>query len=134
MKRILTAFALIFCTTNTVNAAGPYDGIYALNFSGFLAGYASIHENNGVIIAVVLEPSPSDSTWEAIAGTRNGNIVRLNSIFGTVNLVIDVTFNGDNATGTAVIIACSDDDDDSSNDSENCDIPAGTALNLTKIF
>ncbi|SEQ79888.1 hypothetical protein SAMN05421690_1001197 [Nitrosomonas sp. Nm51] len=134
MKRVMTALALLFCTTSTAHAAGPFDGIYAFNFNGVLTGYASVHENNGVIIAVVLEPSPFDSTWEAIRGTRNGNIVRLSSIFGTVNLVIDITFNGDNSTGTAVFISCSDSDDDPSNDNDNCDIPAGTALNLTKIF
>ena len=87
-----------------------------------------------MIIAVVLEPSPSDSTWEAVRGTRNGNIVRLSSIFGTVDLVIDITFNGDNSTGTVVLISCTDNDNDPSNDSDNCDIPAGTTLGLTKIF
>ncbi|MCB1949618.1 hypothetical protein [Nitrosomonas sp.] len=134
MKRIMTALALLFFTTSTAHAAGPFDGIYAFNFNGILTGYASIHENNGVIIAVVLEPSPSDSTWEAVRGTRNGNIVRLSSIFGTVDLVIDITFNGDNSTGTVVLISCTDNDNDPSNDSDNCDIPAGTTLGLTKIF
>ena len=134
MKRIMTALALLFFTTSTAHAAGPFDGIYAFNFNGILTGYASIHENNGVIIAVVLEPSPSDSTWEAVRGTRNGNIVRLSSIFGTVDLVIDITLNGDNSTGTVVLISCTDNDNDPSNDSDNCDIPAGTTLGLTKIF
>ena len=130
----MTALALLFFTTSLAHAAGPFDGIYAFNFNGILTGYASIHENNGVIIAVVLEPSPSDSTWEAVRGTRNGNIVRLSSIFGTVDLVIDITFNGDNSTGTVVLISCTDNDNDPSNDSDNCDIPAGTTLGLTKIF
>ncbi|HNP25989.1 MAG TPA: hypothetical protein PKM20_04560 [Nitrosomonas sp.] len=133
MKRIITILVFLFSTT-TAHAAGPFDGIYAFNFSGDVAGFASIHENNGVMIAVVLEPSPFDSTWEALQGTRSGNSARLSSIFGTVNLVIDTTFNGDNLTGAATVISCSDNDDDSSNDSDNCDIPIGTVLNLIKIF
>ena len=133
MKRIIAALVLLFFST-TSNAAGPFDGIYTFSFGGALSGFASIHENNGEMIIVILEPSPFDSTWEAIRGIRNGNSVRLTSIAGTVNLVIDVIFNGDNFTATATLISCSDKDDDPSNDSDNCDIPIGTILNLNKAF
>ncbi|MCP5246751.1 MAG: hypothetical protein H6937_12715 [Burkholderiales bacterium] len=53
---------------------------------------------------------------------------------GTADLVIDITFKGDNSTGTVVLISCTDIDNDPSNDCDNCDILAGTALDLTKIF
>ncbi len=134
MKKMITALVLLLLSSTSVVASGPFDGIYAFSVNGSAAGFASIHENNGVMIAITLEPSPFDSTWEAIRGTRNGNTARMNSIFGTVNLEIDITFNSDNVTGTATIISCSDDDDDSSNDDDNCDIPPGTVLGLTKIF
>ncbi|SFK56829.1 hypothetical protein SAMN05216302_100974 [Nitrosomonas aestuarii] len=133
MKRIIAALVFLSLTT-TVHAAGPFDGIYAFDYNGDVAGFASIHEKNGLMIAVILEPSPFDSTWEALQGARNGNNVRLSSIFGTIHLVIDATFNDDNFTGAATIISCSDNDDDSSNDNDNCDTPIGTVLDLTKIF
>ncbi len=134
MRKIITVLILLLSTATSAHAAGPFDGIYAFSFSGNAAGFASVHENNGVMIAVTLESSPFDSTWEAIRGTRNGNTVRLSSIAGTVNLELDVVFNGDNVTGTATMISCSDNDNDPSNDLENCDIPIGTVLDLTKVF
>ncbi|MCP5246146.1 MAG: hypothetical protein H6937_09430 [Burkholderiales bacterium] len=133
MKRIIVALVFLLSTTAT-HAAGPFDGIYSYNFGGTIAGFASIHEKNGVMIAITLDPSPFESGWEAISGIRNGNNVRLSSIFGTVNVEVDITFNGDNSTGSATVISCSDKDDNPSNDSENCDLPAGTVLNLNKIF
>ena len=133
MKKLLTALSfLIFISP--AHAAGPFDGIYTFNFNGTLVGYTSIHEVNGVVIAIILEPSPFDATWEAVQGVRNGNTVRFNSIAGTVNLVVDVTFNGDNVSASATIQSCSDKDNDPSNDSDNCDFPPGTVLNLEKVF
>ena len=135
MKRIIAAITLfLLATTTPVQAAGPYDGIYTFNFNGSLVGFTSIHENNGVVIAMILEPSPFDSTWEAIRGIRNGNTVRLNSIYGTVTLLIDLTFNADNATGTATVVSCSDNDDNPANDDDNCDFPPGSNFHLIKIF
>ena len=124
MKKMIIGLVLLLSTSTSVIAAGPFDGIYALSFNGIEAGFASIHEKNGVMVAIALEASPFDSTWEAMLGPRNGNSARLSSVFGTVSLEIDVTFNDDNSTGTATVLSCSGD----------CDFPNGTVLNLNKIF
>ncbi len=124
MKKSLLAVALLLLPTTSF-AAGPFDGIYTMNING-LIGYASVHENNNSMIIVTLEPSPNDSTWEALSGVRNGNSATLNSILGTVNLEVSIVFI-DNFNGNATIISCIGDDDD-------CDFPNGTVINMNKIF
>lgn len=125
MKRILLAIVFLLLPTASYSA-GPFDGIYSFSSSGFLGGYASIHEDDANnIIVLLLEPDPGDTTWEAISGIRNGNDVILRSIpgAGTISLNVSVTFFGNNS-GIATINSCIGD----------CDFPNGTVLDLNKIF
>ena len=123
MRKITLAFAFLLLPMTSF-AAGPFDGIYSFNFNGILAGYASIHEDDtNNMIAVLLEPTPDDTTWEAISGIRNGNDVTLRSIAGTVSLDISVSFIDSN-TGTATINSCVGD----------CDFPNGTVLDVNRVF
>jgi len=123
MRKILIPIIFLLLPT-TSYAAGPFDGIYSFNFNGALVGYASIHENDtNNMIAVLLEPNPDDTTWEAISGIRNGNDVTLRSIAGTVSLDISVSFIDSN-TGTATINSCIGD----------CDFPNGTVLDVNRVF
>jgi hypothetical protein len=125
MKRILITIIFLLLPT-TSYAAGPFDGIYSFSVSGFLGGYASIHEDGANnMIAVLLEPDPNDTTWEAISGVRNGNNVTLRSIpgAGTVSLDVSVTFFDSNS-GTATVNSCIGD----------CDFPSGTVLDVNRIF
>ncbi len=123
MRKILIPFVFLLLPT-TSSAAGPFDGIYSFNFNGVLGGYASIHEDDtNNMIAILLEPDPDDTTWEAIRGTRNGNNVTLRSIAGTVGLDVSLSFIDTN-TGTATINSCVGD----------CDFPNGTVLDVNRVF
>ena len=124
MKKILLAIALVLLPVN-LQAAGPFDGIYSVNFNGALVGYASIHEDETTnnMIAVIFDAEPLGSDWNAISGTRIGNNASLNSIAGTISLNINATFNDSNGA-VATIVSCSGD----------CDFPNGTVLNLNRIF
>ena len=123
MRKITLVFAFLLLPITSF-AAGPFDGIYSFNFNGALAGYASIHEDDtNNMIAVLLEPNPDDTTWEAISGVRNGDNVTLRSIAGTVTLDISVSFIDSN-TGTATINSCVGD----------CDFPNGAVLNINSVF
>ncbi len=75
------------------------------------------------MIAVLLEPDPDDSTWEAVSGERNGNDVTLRSIAGTVSLDVSVNFI-DPDNGNVTINSCIGD----------CDFPNGTVLDLSRVF
>ncbi len=124
MKRILLAIAFLLLPSASY-AAGPFDGIFSFSFNGSLVGYASIHEDveTNDMIAVLLEPDPNDTTWEAIRGVRNGNDVTLRSIAGTVSLDVSVNFaNPDN--GTVTVNSCIGD----------CDFPNGSVLDLNRVF
>ena len=123
MKKMLLALAFLLLPISSY-AAGPFDGIYSLNFGGTIIGYTSIHEDEtNNIIAIVFDVEPFESDWDAVSGTRNGSNVTLNSIAGTVNLNISVVFNDSNS-GVATINSCDGD----------CDFPNGTALNLNRLF
>ena len=123
MRKILIPFVFLLLPT-TSYAAGSFDGIYSFNFNGVLGGYTSIHEDDANnMIAILLEPNPDDTTWEAIRGTRNDNNVTLRSIAGTVSLDVSVSFLDTN-TGTATINSCVGD----------CDFPNGTVLDLNRVF
>lgn len=124
MKRILLAIAFLLLPT-TSYAAGPFDGIYSFSFNGDLVGYASLHEDveTNNMIAVLLEPDPNDTTWEAVRGERNGNDVTFKSIAGTVSLDVSVNFI-DPDNGTVTVNSCIGD----------CDFPNGTVLNLNRVF
>ena len=123
MRKILIPIVFLLLPT-TSYAAGSFDGIYSFNFNSILGGYASIHEDDANnMIAVLLEPNPDDTTWEAISGIRNGNDVTLRSIAGTVSLDVSVSFIDSN-TGTATINSCVGD----------CDFPNGTVLDVNRIF
>ncbi len=78
MKKLLTAIAFVFAST-TAQAAGPYDGLWLVNFSGYYF-YYSIHENNGQVIAAQL--ADGLGSWGASSGTRNNNVIDLQSIRG----------------------------------------------------
>ena len=123
MRKILIPIIFLLLPT-TSYAAGPFDGIYSFNFNGVLVGYASIHENDtNNMIAVLLEPNPDDTTWEAISGIRNGSDVTLRSIAGTVSLDISISFIDSN-TGTATVNSCVGD----------CDFPNGAVLSVNRVF
>ena len=125
MRKILIPIIFLLLPT-TSYAAGSFDGIYSFNFNGVLNGYASIHEDDANnMIAVLLDPDPGDSNWEAISGVRNGNDVTLRSIpgAGTVSLDVSVSFVDSN-TGTVTINSCVGD----------CDLPNGTVLDVNRIF
>lgn len=123
MRKILISIVFLLLPA-TSYAAGSFDGIYSFNFNGVLVGYASIHEDDANnMIAVLLEPNPDDTTWEAISGIRNGNDVTLRSIAGTVSLDVSVSFIDSNI-GTATINSCVGD----------CDFPNGTVLDVNRIF
>ncbi len=125
MKKTLLAIIFLLLPT-TSYAVGPFDGIFSFSVSGFLGGYASIHEDGANnMIAVLLEPDPNDTTWEAISGVRNGNNVTLRSIPGAGTVSLDVTVNFiNNNSGTATVNSCIGD----------CDFPNGTVLDLNRIF
>lgn len=123
MRKISLVFAFLLVPMTSF-AAGPFDGIYSVNFNGVLGGYASIHEDDtNNMIAVLLEADPDDTTWEAMSGVRNGNNVTLQSIAGTVILDVSVSFIDSN-TGTATINSCVGD----------CDFPNGSVLDINRTF
>ncbi len=126
MKKLL--FAIVFLLFPITSfAAGPFDGIYSISIPGDPEiSYVSVHENNGNMIAILIEPDPNDATWEALSGVRTNNNAQLKSVLGTVVLDISLVFN-DNQTASATIISCVP-------DPEICDIPNNTTLHMTKIF
>ncbi len=126
MKKLF--FAIIFLISPITSfAAGPFDGVYSLSIPGESNSFVSIHENNNnEIVAIVIEPVPNDATWEALVGIRTNNSVQLNSVLGTVVLQASIVFN-DDQTASVTIISCVP-------DTEICEIPNNTTLNMTKIF
>ena len=126
MKKLL--FSIVFLFFPIISyAAGPFDGIYSISIPGEPeVSYMSVHENNGNMIAIFIEPDPNDATWEALSGVRVNNSAQLKSVLGTVILDISLVFN-DDQTASATIISCIP-------DPEICDIPNNTTLNMTKIF
>lgn len=129
MKKIIL-FALLFAISNFSYAAGPYDGIYAVNLNGFVTNYLTIHENNNKIVAIVIDINPEVS-WIPMAGARTDATASVASINGVhaVDINLDVTLNfQDNGTSTATINSCVD------GSFYTCKFPSGVELNLVKIF
>jgi hypothetical protein len=80
MKKIITLF-LLFALYSPSYAAGPYDGIYAISFNGFISNYASVHETDNQVIVILVDPNPNN-TWGPASGIRTGNSVTLTEISG----------------------------------------------------
>lgn len=112
-------------------AAGPYDGIYS--FTLRFTNYVSVQENttNNQIVAMLLNTIPSENSWSAFTGIRNGDSVILDSIRGvneddTVAKVKVVFDNNGNATVT--ILSCTD------GVYYYCAYPAGISFTAQRIF
>lgn len=69
-------------------AEGQYDGIYATTPD---VGFAMFRENQGSMVGV-LNQTDILNTWLAGAGVLKGSSVRLSTVVGLVDQVIDVTF------------------------------------------
>lgn len=129
MKKILVLF-LLFISSSSLYAAGPYDGIYSVSISGFVSNYATVHEIDNKIVLVIIDPDPSN-TWIAMSGSRTGNIVTLTNIPGVsasdININVTVNFN-DSVASTATVNSCAD------GINYICKFPSDFTLDLNKIF
>ncbi|MDV6345397.1 hypothetical protein [Nitrosomonas sp. Is37] len=129
MKKII-ALLLHFALSNTVYAAGPYDGIYSVIVSGFISGYATVHEVDNKMIVIIVDPVPN-TPWEPMIGTRRGDSVSLRSVpdvsSSDINLKVTINFN-DNGPSTATINSCVN------GISHVCIYPSGSQFNLEKLF
>ncbi len=125
MKKLM--LAVLFLIPSVSYASGPYDGIYTVGFNGFVSGYTTVHEVNGQIVSIIVDPDP-DNTWEPMIGTRNGSIATLNNIpsVSASDIQLNATINFD--TLKATINSCAD------GVNYVCLFPAGTTLDLNKIF
>lgn len=121
MKKFL--IALLFLLPAHSFAAGPYDGIWAI----FPYGYFTISERDNVLIVVTLGIDDDDGKWAAYQGPRNGNIARLQTVYGNAQVIIDTTFDSD-TTSRAAIVSCEP------NPGYYCAFPVGTILNATKVW
>lgn len=130
MKKIVAIFLFLF-SSNSLYAAGPYDGIWIISENPF-AGYFVVTENNGQMIVVGLNlPSEDEPTysWDAASGIRNNNTVRLETIVSSsVNVTIDVVMTSD-AIFTMTQVSCAPISAD-----WECKLPNGTQFHGTKIF
>ncbi len=129
MKKAII-FIILFTISNFSYAAGPYDGIYAVNLNGFVTNYVSIVENNKQMAAIVIDVDPGTS-WIPISGIRNGNSVSAASINGAhaVDIKLNLTINfQDNGVSSATIDSCVN------GIHYVCKFQNGTELNLVKIF
>ncbi len=89
--------------TAGAQAAGPYDGIWVISYFGLPAGYYSLHEKDGTLIAVSLPDN--NSSWSAYMGPRNGNTVNMSTLVSGVNGQATVTFTSD-STLNATQVFC----------------------------
>ncbi|SDH83764.1 MULTISPECIES: hypothetical protein [unclassified Nitrosomonas] len=132
MKK-LYLFVLLSLFSITSQAAGQFDGIYMISINGSVTNYVTLHENANTsqMIAAIIDPDP-DTTWMALSGTRIGNTATFATIAGAsamdISLNIRADFNSNNPNPTATIISCVD------GVNYSCRFPAGTTLNMIKIF
>lgn len=126
MRKFAVSVMIVFgLFTADAQAAGPYDGIWAMTYTGVAFGYFTVQENNGTIVAVFL---PGDfSAWEAVVGPRNGNTVDVSTIVSGVSVRITGTFTSlTTFTGTQVSCVPSA--------AWNCTLPNGANFQGTKIW
>jgi hypothetical protein len=99
MKKIIFAVSCLFSSL-AIAAGGPYDGIWYSE----MAGYISVHENNGTIVVIRL--SEDMSLWDAHIGPRNGATFRVETIMTqSAHSVINVTMTSD-TTFSAIQESC----------------------------
>ena len=104
MKKFILFFILMFVVfSNTAFAEGEYDGIWNTPI-----GFISIHENNGMLGAILLQVGNDMTLWTVSAGVLEGNEARFRSIPLTSKdptTVIDVTFESEDIF-SANAVAC----------------------------
>jgi len=97
MKKILFGVLVLICSA--VEAEGVYDGIW--QSEGI--GYFSVHEKEGIIIAIRLENNTAG--WEAFSGKLSGNTTRIETLISDVHAVLNVTFTSE-TTFSAIQESC----------------------------
>lgn len=101
-EKVALAVLILAATASQSFAAGAYDGIWTVSYSGVPVAYYSIHQNGDTVVAVELG---SSMTWGAGMGTLNGNTALCETIIGGVQVRASVTFTSPN-TLTAIQESC----------------------------
>lgn len=102
-SRALLLSIVLGLLTTQARGAGPYDGIWIASYLGNQIGYYSVHENNGMLVAISLR---GDNTlWEAYLGQRIFNVVTVSTIVSGVNATFGVQFISD-SNFTATQLSC----------------------------
>ena len=115
-----------------LHAAGPYDGIYHIDY-GINTYYISVQENSETnqMVVMIVNATPSNNSWHAMIGIRSGGTVPVSSITGIsdTDVVIDaeVVFN-DDKNATVKIYSCVD------GFNYECNFPSGATMDMNKIF
>ncbi|MBY0483461.1 hypothetical protein [Nitrosomonas sp.] len=90
LNKALIAISLLLSSMQSF-AAGPYDGIWIVD----PIGYATINENDGVMIVVVVYHEDYGDIWRAYQGVRTDNKARITNITGEGKLVHDIEIKTD---------------------------------------
>ncbi len=121
MKNIIYIAWVLFCSPVMSSESEGVTGIWDTQ-----VGYFSVHENNGIVVAIRLDDDRS--SWDALSGERNGDTIRLETLISGVNVVVNVTLKSEN-TFTAVQESCAPAEKDSI-----CLLPNGVAFEGNKIW
>ncbi|HHJ40514.1 MAG: hypothetical protein AXA67_10435 [Methylothermaceae bacteria B42] len=109
-------------------AAGPYDGIWAVQLNGQTIMFTTLHEHDDqrVVFATL---DGRGSAWDAFLGKRNGDTINAKQIKVTpddttsIEIAINITSP---TTLEAEIVSCVPENE--------CELPAGTQLTGRKVW
>lgn len=125
MKKLFFSILLSLFACNSVQAAGPYDGIYKVYGTPM---HMTVNQNGSTVILVFLDSAVGD--WEAYQGAiSNGkSTVKMiaNSDGPVGNVSLEVTFNDDN-TADMNLLTCT-------SEGGTCSYEPGDDFGAKKIF
>ncbi len=109
-------------------AAGPYDGIWAIQWNGQTVMFTTLHEHEDQRL-VIATLDGRGSAWDAFLGKRKDNAIDAKKIKvnagDTTNIQISITFNSP-TTLEAEITSCAPE--------AECELPTGTQLTGRKVW
>ena len=125
MKKLLM-LVLLIGFSSVANAVSKYDGIWQVNEHP--GTVISIHENNGTIVAFVLENTYMG--FDTVMGTLNGNTIIASSLsdYSITSYTYKVVFTS-LATMYMEQLSCT-----ALYEGWDCRYPNGTRINASKLF
>ena len=126
MKKIFMVMVMVIGLSSVANAASEYDGIWQVDQNP--GTVISIHENNGTMVAFVLENE--NMIFDTVLGTLNGSTIIASSLadYSVMSYTYKVVFTSP-TTMYMEQLSCKP-----LYEGWECKYPNGTIINASKIF